>query len=281
MWIAAQLGEGRIKVWVHAAHEVSEFNAPSDRGLGIEDQLLVLVGDLLPADTVTLAVCAGAFGAARVAVPAAPQAARQIMFHDSRLAVFAMPQLIQANPSDAMQGEEATIAGFIAAHPEWDGVLCITGSSTRWVHISAGEVVSFSSFLTGEMFGLLTAQSSMRDAVAGQGWQADVFDSAVADVMSRPERLSAALANIRADALLLGVDPARARAQLSGCLIGAELAATRVYWLGQNVALIGDGVIVERYGAALRAQGAMMQIHSGDEMTLRGLQDAHEKLRGS
>ena len=62
---------------------------------------------------------------------------------DPRLALFIVPGLSQASPPDVMRGEETQIAGFLAAHPGFDGVLCLPGTHTKWVHLSAGEVVEF------------------------------------------------------------------------------------------------------------------------------------------
>lgn len=281
MWIAAQLADGWLRVWMHEGQQTKLLTAPSCHEAATEDQLLALVGPALHAKDITRVICAGAYSAPRIAVPTPLGRAQQISSIDPRLVLFAMPTLTQVQPPDILQGQEATIAGFTAEHPEWDGVLCIAGPSTRWVHISAGEVVSFRSLMTGEMFSLLCGQSTLQSALAGAGWDADTFALSVDDAMSRPERLAAALASLRAEAVLSDVTPSTARAHLSGWLIGAELAAARPYWLGQNVALIGDGEIVQCYAAALAAQGAMMQIHSGEALTLRGLRDVYANLRGS
>ena len=54
-----------------------------------------------------------------------------------------------------MRGEETQIAGFLSEFPGFDGVVCLPGTHTKWVHLSAGEIVSFRTFMTGELFGLL------------------------------------------------------------------------------------------------------------------------------
>jgi 2-dehydro-3-deoxygalactonokinase len=74
-------------------------------------------------------------------------------------------------------------------------------------------------------------------------------------------------------------DPGAARARLSGLLIGLELAATKPYWLGQELALIGAPDLCATYAAALTAQGLSPTQHSGDDMTLAGLTAAHASLK--
>lgn len=279
MWIAAQQKDDRLHLWVVESADVTHLCSRSDVTASFEDQVLALAQGHLPSDGATVVVCAGASGALFAQVPATIGGARQIGSNSQSLTVFALPRFAQAQPVDVMQGEEATVAGFLAQFPEWDGVLCLAGASTRWVHISAGEVVSFRSFMTGEMFGMLGAHSSLQGALSGEGWNAASFDAAVGDAMSRPERFGATLAGLRAQALLKGEQGGAARAHLSGTLIGAELAAARPYWLGQNVALIGEGEIADCYASALQGQGAMLERHGADGLTLRGLQNAFENLR--
>ena len=95
--------------------------------------------------------------------------------------------------------------------------------------------------------------------------------------MAHPARLGADLFGLRAEALLSGLDPAVARARLSGLLIGAELAAARPYWLGQNVAVVGSGGAARAYAEALSAQGAAPRMVDAGAVTLAGLAAARMK----
>ena len=61
-----------------------------------------------------------------------------------------------------MRGEETQIAGALSLMPGFDGVLCLPGTHSKWAQICAGEVVSFQTFMTGEMFALLSEQSVLR-----------------------------------------------------------------------------------------------------------------------
>lgn len=113
------------------------------------------------------------------------------------------------------------IAGFLATRPGWDGVICAPRTDTspdtsHWVHISANEAISAQGFLTPRLIALL-------------GGAAVACPEAMAETRARPERLAAHLRS---------AELARDGAALSGHLLGAELAAARPYWLGQQVALI-------------------------------------------
>ena len=132
-------------------------------------------------------------------------------------------------------GEDArlAVAGFALAQPNWDGVICLPGDPSHWVHLSAGEVVSFQSFLT-----LRIAQALGGAGVPDPG--------AVQDTMARPERLAT---HLRSAAL------GRNNDEILGHLVGAELAAARAYWLGQKVIVLGDGARAEGYVTLLGSQG--------------------------
>jgi 2-dehydro-3-deoxygalactonokinase len=110
-----------------------------------------------------------------------------------------------------------------------------------------------------------------------EGFDNDAFTAAMTDTISRPERLAARLFSIRAESLLHGQTGPQARARLSGLLIGAELAATRPYWLGQQIAIIGNGTAARLYQQALATQGAPAVLTDTTTITLAGLIAARRK----
>ncbi len=75
-----------------------------------------------------------------------------------------------------------------------------------------------------------------------------------------------------------GTAPALSRARLSGHLIGAELAAARPYWLGQEVVVAGARALAGLYGDALSAQGASARVIEADPLTLRELTHLHQTV---
>lgn len=243
-------------------------------GAGKPEQMLVEMLDAYLSDDVVLPVVFAGRDPLRLAkVPAVPPATlTPLPDIDPRIVLLGLDGLAQIRPADILGGEAAQVAGFVAAYPEWDGVLCLTGPSSKWVHISAGEVVSFQSFMTGEIFAALAAHSVLRKALEGDGWDEAAFTEALSDAMSRPERVAGQLFSLHARERLTGHDPAIARARLSGMLTGMEMAAARPYWLGRDVAVIGEGA---QYEAALRAQGVPVDVHDAVALAFRGLELAY------
>lgn len=289
-WIAVDWGTSHLRVW--AMRNGSPIaQATSDRGMGqlaradFESALLKLVEPWLGQDRMIVVACGmvgsrqGWSEAPYVKVPARPSSDNLVRpeTRDKRLSVYILPGLRQENPADVMRGEETQIAGYLAQNPGFDGIVCLPGTHTKWAHVSAGEVVSFRTFMTGELFSLLSRQSVLRHSV-GEGWDDAAFAEAIAETISRPETLAARLFSIRAEGLLHDIGPATARARLSGALIGAELAGSRPYWLGHQIALIGEAGLSSRYAEALALQGLGPEVVDATKATLAGLTAAWRTL---
>ncbi|WP_102107327.1 2-dehydro-3-deoxygalactonokinase [Oceaniglobus roseus] len=292
-WIGVDWGTTHLRAWaMDAAGRVLHDDA-SDRGMGTlsrdqyEETLLDLVGGWLGTGTVPVVVCGmagsrqGWAEAAYAAVPCPPLGAplTRVQTADRRIAVSIIPGLKQERPADVMRGEETQIAGFLHLNPRFDGVVCLPGTHTKWAHVSAGEVVSFQTAMTGDLFAALAHHSVLRHSLADEGWDGEAFATALAEAQSRPEALAARLFALRAEGLLHGLSPSAARARLSGLLIGAELAATKPYWLGREVALIGASTLCAHYETALRAQGLAPIRTNGDAMTRAGLLAARAQIK--
>ncbi|MBS0123248.1 2-dehydro-3-deoxygalactonokinase [Thetidibacter halocola] len=291
-WIAVDWGSSHLRVWGMAGDAVV-FRRTSDAGMGrlepdgYEPVLLALLPDL-PDAPLPVLICGMAGSrqgwreAPYIAVPCAPPVkAIAVPARDTRLAVRILPGIMQGSPADVMRGEETQVAGFLALNPGFDGVICLPGTHTKWVHVSAGEIVSFRTFLTGELFALLSTQSVLRHSVAAEGWDDAAFAEAVARAQTRPAAVAADLFSLRAEGLLHGLSPDTARARLSGLLIGMELAAAKPYWLGQPVAVLGAPQIAGPYRAALQAQGVPVTLADAERMTLEGLKAAHRAMKGT
>ena len=291
-WIAVDWGTTALRAWAMSTSGTLLAEAHSEQGMGsldpdaFEPALLDLISAWLPAGKTRVIAC-GMVGARQgwieadyARTPCAPTAST--LTHapttDPRLDVRILPGVCQMSPADVMRGEETQIAGFQALNPEFDGVIVLPGSQTKWVHMSAREIVSFQTVMTGEIFAALSNHTVLRHSVTCDDWDASAFDNAVDESLSRPEKLAAKLFSLRAEGLLNGMTNATAKSRLSGLLIGAEIAACKPYWLGQPVALIGDKKLCALYARALKPQGVDAVLTDATAMTLAGLKAAHATL---
>ncbi|MEY8827468.1 2-dehydro-3-deoxygalactonokinase [Sedimentitalea sp. XS_ASV28] len=293
-WVAVDWGTSNLRVWVLNSDQAVIAQLGSDHGMGslvpdeFEAALLGLVAPYLGDDTVPV-ICCGMVGArqgwqeaAYVTVPSAPPGigqATMVRARDPRIAPMILPGMKQTAPADVMRGEETQIAGFIARHPDFDGVLCLPGTHTKWVQISAGEVVSFRTYMTGEIFALLSDRSVLRHSVQTSGWDDAAFADAIDDALGAPQNLASRLFGLRAETLVNDMPAGVARARLSGQLIGVELAGARPYWLGQRIAIVGDPALSTLYQTALGRQSVPVELANGDAMTLAGLRAVYESWK--
>lgn len=290
-WIAVDWGTSNCRAWAMTESGDVLAEARSDKGMSslkrdeFEPALLDLIEPWLGNGTADIFACGmvgsrqGWAEAPYRTVPCTPVGGAPItaLARDQRLKVRLIPGLKQPSPADVMRGEETQIAGFLAAMPQFDGILCMPGTHAKWVQISAGEVVSFRTFLTGELFAAIAEHTVLRHSIGG-GWDDAAFEAALGDALSNPQQIAQRLFSIRAESLIADLGPDAARARLSGLLIGAELAAARPYWLGQSVALIGSGGLGARYDSALRLQGVTPLVADAEATTRAGLAAARANL---
>lgn len=169
---------------------------------------------------------------------------------DARTAI--VPGLSYQNGvhADVMRGEEVQLLGAVAAGrvPD-DALLCQPGTHCKWARMERGEVVSFTTAMTGELFALLRTHSILRHQLTGDVTPGDAFLAGVAEGARRD--LAASLFAIRARAVLGGQEDATSFA--SGLLIGADAAARITP--GETVHILADPALGALYGAAVAALG--------------------------
>lgn len=292
-WIAVDWGTSNMRAWAVSASGTVLAEGTSDQGMGkltrdgFEPALLAVIGDWLQGPTPVIA-CGmvgsrqGWIEAPYAKTPCNTLPDNLVRAHTTHpdLQVHVIPGIMQSDPADVMRGEETQISGFLARNKNWDGVICLPGTHTKWVHVSADEVVSFQTFMTGELFQTIATHTVLRHSVGQDGWDDAAFNDGVATAMARPERLAARLFSLRAQTLLHGMGPQTARAHLSGLLIGAELAGAKPYWLGQQIAVIGDRGLAKHYVDALALQGAPATQVNATSVTLAGLAAAYQRMKG-
>jgi len=287
--IAADWGTSNLRIWGidHRGQVIDTIN--NGKGMAslipseFEPYLISLIESWLPKEgnaKCPIIICgmAGAKNgwkeAAYLKAPCPPINKKKIIqveTDDQRISVSIVPGIMQTSPPDVMRGEETQIAGYLSKNPDFDGIICLPGTHTKWAHISANEIVSFKTFMTGEIFLSLSERSILKTSVQSNDFDSTSFLEAFEDTYSNPALLSSKLFGLRAADLLENTSTKFLKSKLSGYLIGCELAGAKSYWLGQNIIMIGNNDLCILYQKALKKLGMNATIENTQNVTLDGL----------
>ncbi|MDA9402239.1 2-dehydro-3-deoxygalactonokinase [Bradyrhizobium sp. CCBAU 45389] len=187
-----------------------------------------------------------------------------------------LPGIAQRDASapDVMRGEETQLLGAPGLDGASDALVCMPGTHSKWVRVTDGTVVRFSTFMTGELFSVVSRETILSLAVANAEDAEDIasFKAAVKSAYEAPAFAANLLFTARSRQLLFGGTPAAARETLSGTLIGAELAAGLSGALpAAGVTLIASGRLATLYRHAFDALSVTVQPIDADEAVRRGL----------
>jgi 2-dehydro-3-deoxygalactonokinase len=174
-----------------------------------------------------------------------------------------VPGIVQLGERpDVMRGEETQIVGAIAVAPELSArsLLLLPGTHSKWARVRDGEVYDFTTYLTGELFGVLSAHSILgrfaREAAArpDQEVARRAFERGVLATLGSAAGMAPLLFSTRSLVLTGRLEAEASLDYLSGLLIGEEL---RCGLASEEVpsALIGDVALCERYVAAFELFG--------------------------
>jgi 2-dehydro-3-deoxygalactonokinase len=170
---------------------------------------------------------------------------------------------------DVIRGEEVQVFGAMDLLQRADGMFVLPGTHSKWVRVEGGKVVSFATYMSGEVFGLLRQQSILARTLPAEEPPLDQ-EAFVRGVRYAQETRSLLRSAFSARTLsLFDRMPAESLASyLSGLVIGEELRAHGE--VEQSVVLIGSNALTARYALALRVLGTDAD-SLGSEATWRGL----------
>ena len=195
------------------------------------------------------------------------------------IAVTILPGLAcsdAAGVPDVMRGEETQIFGAVAldaALGRGRHVIILPGTHSKWVVVEDGRVLTFRTFLTGELFALLSDHSTLTRAGNGRGDDTDEAQG-FAHGLARADDaiLLGGLFEARSAQLRADRSPAWARGFLSGLIIGREIGEGLDLFAPRGmVSVIGDPILVGRYNQAMARRGAIANPLDGDRCALAGL----------
>lgn len=176
--------------------------------------------------------------------------------------VHVVPGLRDPSGPDVMRGEETQILGALSLRPQLkaNSIVVLPGTHSKWTRVHDGLITRFRTSMTGELYALLSQQSTLAVNMAAdvkvserpetrRAFERGVCaarDSGVAGALSR-------LFSTRALLLDGQLEPLEVPDYLSGLLIGEEVRAALAGGLFEPsvvIQLVGEPALCERYRTA-------------------------------
>ncbi|WP_179119588.1 2-dehydro-3-deoxygalactonokinase [Ensifer adhaerens] len=183
---------------------------------------------------------------------------------------------------DVMRGEETQLLGAASDLGRGRHLVCMPGTHSKWVRLEDGAVSGFSTFMTGELFDVISKHSILSHSIAdAHAFSGDhpAFAAAVAEARTNPALATSLIFGARSGQLLHGTSATDAKALLSGTLIGLEIAgalasATTI----DSICLVASGSLGTLYHAALESLDCPLQVVDADTAVRSGLSTAAQAI---
>lgn len=159
--------------------------------------------------------------------------------------------------ADVMRGEETQVLGALDSRPELadDSWLVLPGTHCKWVAVRKARLAAFTTYMTGELYAVLSEHSILGRPAAEAGEHPDEEAFALGVTTARDTGAVggvSALFSARSRLLAGELAAGATRSYLSGLLIGEELRSVFAARTDRpKLCLIGDAALCARYQAAL------------------------------
>jgi 2-dehydro-3-deoxygalactonokinase len=178
---------------------------------------------------------------------------------------------------DVMRGEETQLIGALSPGDKGEHIFIFPGTHSKHIQVRDGQALSFSTYMTGEFFHLLSAKSILAGSVAPPSSQTPLppsFKKGVED--SRHSSLLHSAFLVRTNQLLGHLSKEDNYYYLSGLLIGEELkylstAHPSLSIPPISVTIVSAGRLQENYSAACHHLGlAGVDLVDADRALIKG-----------
>lgn len=153
---------------------------------------------------------------------------------------------------DVMRGEEVQIFGALQLARCDSATLVLPGTHSKWVQVRHGRVMAFKTYMTGEVFALLSQHSILAKTMdVSAELDAAAFLQGI-DHSQQAGSLLHKLFAVRTLGLFDRFSAAALPSYLSGLLIGEELRDQALSTTASPVMVMGSDTLTQRYTLALK-----------------------------
>ena len=286
-WIAVDWGTSTFRAYLVQNNEVSDVIETKDgmkfvKSHLFEQTLLTLIDRWLDNDKITEILASGMVGSKQgweeAPYQKTPCNLKSLNYitpslKDNRISLKIFSGVSQIHQPDVMRGEETQIAGFLNETPNFNGSICLPGTHSKWVEIRNNNIIKFKTFMTGELFEIISKNSVLIHSVEAEKIDKIELLNSVDKIFQNPELFSNALFQLRADDLINSKGPTIYKSRLSGYLLAIELLGSVEFWKNNDIVLIGNPDLTEMYQFVLNKKVKSIKKFLSSDMVLKGLKN--------
>ena len=286
-WIAVDWGTSTFRAYLVQNNKVSDTIETKDgmkfvKSYLFEQTLLSLIDRWLDDDEITEILASGMVGSKQgweeapyQQIPCNLKKLNHITptLKDNRISLKIFSGISQIHQPDIMRGEETQIAGFLNETPNFNGSICLPGTHSKWVEIRNNNIIKFKTFMTGELFEIISKNSVLIHSVEAEKIDKMELLKSVDKILQKPELFSNALFQLRADDLINSKGPTIYKSRLSGYLLAIELLGSLEFWKNKDIVLIGNPDLTEMYQFVLNKKVKSIKKFLSSDMVLKGLKN--------
>ena len=286
-WIAVDWGTSTFRAYLVQNNKVSDTIETKDgmkfvKSHLFEQTLLSLIDRWLDDDEITEILASGMVGSKQgweeapyQQIPCNLKKLNHITptLKDNRISLKIFSGISQTHQPDIMRGEETQIAGFLNETPNFNGSICLPGTHSKWVEIKNNNIIKFKTFMTGELFEIISKNSVLIHSVEAEKIDKMELLKSVDKILQKPELFSNALFQLRADDLINSKGPTIYKSRLSGYLLAIELLGSVEFWKNKDIVLIGNPDLTEMYQFVLNKKVKSIKKFLSSDMVLKGLKN--------
>ena len=180
--------------------------------------------------------------------------------------------------ADVMRGEEVQLLGALAAGTiDQSALVCHPGTHNKWTLLRHGEIASFQTVMTGEVFNLLKQYSILGDLLKGEVKPDDSFRAGARHGWANDDLL-AELFSVRARVLLKQSRAEDAAAYASGLLIGNDVRIGLSTPYAAQVVVMGRPELTCLYATAIQEAGRAAIELDGEQSFVAGISKIAEVM---
>lgn len=181
---------------------------------------------------------------------------------------YIVPGIASCNSNggwDVMRGEEVQLLGLQKLVNEPSMQVILPGTHSKHLVISDSNLIHFETYMTGELYSVLTEHSLLGRGLPPQVVANQVFLKGILD--SQQGGLSHLMFLARSARLFKQIEENEVSDYLSGILIGYELRSVQ----SKKVYLVGGDSLTQGYQTACQSLGIEVETYSGDACFIAGI----------